>query len=135
MASASSRSGEAMRARASSFSEIRTPADLATPRCSHGFSPIFLIDMGSIPKKSVLAPNALPGIAHVGTNRLKPSFSPGGCDGRPTVYIKRFVTAALLVGALVVSGCANTIRGAGQDAANTVNATEGAVKGVANAAQ
>ena len=41
-------------------------------------------------------------------------------------------TAALLVCALMVSACANTIRGVGRDASNTVDATEGAVKDVAN---
>lgn len=35
--------------------------------------------------------------------------------------------------AFVLSGCANTIRGVGQDAANTVNATQSAGKKVAKA--
>ncbi|MEM8749590.1 MAG: entericidin [Pseudomonadota bacterium] len=48
---------------------------------------------------------------------------------------KMFVTckSALLISALVmtsitVSGCANTIRGVGKDASNTVDATQGAVR-------
>ncbi|MDR6756473.1 putative small secreted protein [Mycoplana sp. BE70] len=36
---------------------------------------------------------------------------------------------------LTLSACANTIRGMGQDTANTVNATENAGKRVAHAAQ
>lgn len=40
--------------------------------------------------------------------------------------------AALLV--ITLAGCANTIRGMGADAANTVNATENAGKRVAKAA-
>jgi entericidin B len=35
---------------------------------------------------------------------------------------------------LIVSGCANTIRGAGQDTANVVNATQSAGNKVAKAA-
>ena len=35
----------------------------------------------------------------------------------------------------VLGGCANTIRGMGQDTANTVNATESAGRNVAGAAQ
>ena len=46
-----------------------------------------------------------------------------------------FTTIALLIGIVAAAGCANTIRGVGKDAANTVNATEGAAKNVANAAQ
>jgi len=48
---------------------------------------------------------------------------------------RQLTTIALLVGAVMVVGCANTIRGVGRDAANTVNATEGAVQNVAGAAQ
>jgi predicted small secreted protein len=40
--------------------------------------------------------------------------------------------AAILACALVLSACANTIRGVGRDASNTVNATESAVEDVAN---
>ncbi|WP_353645616.1 EncA/B family entericidin [Mesorhizobium sp. WSM2239] len=40
--------------------------------------------------------------------------------------------AAILACALVVAACANTIRGVGRDASNTVNATEQAVEDVAN---
>ena len=38
--------------------------------------------------------------------------------------LSRFATIAILASALMVSACANTIRGVGRDAANTVNATE-----------
>ena len=34
----------------------------------------------------------------------------------------------LATSSMAMSGCANTIRGAGQDASNTVNATQGAVR-------
>ncbi len=40
-----------------------------------------------------------------------------------------------IAAALLVAGCANTIRGVGADAANTVNATQSAGNRVANAAQ
>ncbi len=43
--------------------------------------------------------------------------------------------AAILACALIVSACANTIRGVGADAANTVNATQTAGKNVAGAAE
>lgn len=36
-----------------------------------------------------------------------------------------------LIAALLTAGCANTIRGAGQDASNTVDATANAVENVA----
>lgn len=49
--------------------------------------------------------------------------------------ISRFATIAFLISALMAAGCANTIRGAGKDAANTVNAAEGAAGDVAGAAQ
>jgi entericidin B len=48
--------------------------------------------------------------------------------------LKIYAALALLATAIATSGCANTIRGFGQDAANTVNATEHAGKKVANAA-
>ncbi|THK37177.1 entericidin A/B family lipoprotein [Ensifer sp. MPMI2T] len=41
---------------------------------------------------------------------------------------------ALLVALSTLSSCANTIRGMGQDTANAVNATEGAGRRVARAA-
>ena len=41
---------------------------------------------------------------------------------------------ALLVALATLSSCANTIRGIGQDTANTVNATESAGRRVAHAA-
>jgi predicted small secreted protein len=40
--------------------------------------------------------------------------------------------AAVLACALAASACANTIRGVGRDASNTVNATESAVQDIAN---
>jgi len=46
----------------------------------------------------------------------------------------RYVSIAVIASTLLVSACANTIRGVGQDAANTVNATAHAGKKVANAA-
>jgi entericidin B len=46
-----------------------------------------------------------------------------------------FTTIALFVSVLAAAGCANTIRGVGKDAANTVNATESAASNVANAAE
>lgn len=49
--------------------------------------------------------------------------------------LSRFVTIAFLLGALMAAGCANTIRGVGKDAANTVNATEGAAQDVAGAVE
>ncbi|MBP1882294.1 entericidin [Sinorhizobium mexicanum] len=42
--------------------------------------------------------------------------------------------AAVLVALTTLSSCANTIRGIGQDTANTVNATQGAGHRVARAA-
>ena len=45
--------------------------------------------------------------------------------------LSRLVPVAILVSALFAAGCANTIRGAGRDASNTVDATERAVKDVA----
>lgn len=47
--------------------------------------------------------------------------------------LRHLTTIALLFGALAAAGCANTIKGMGRDAANTVNATESAGKSVANA--
>ena len=43
--------------------------------------------------------------------------------------------AAVLAAALALSACANTIRGVGRDAANTVDATQSAGNNVANAAE
>lgn len=43
--------------------------------------------------------------------------------------------AALLVATAAAAGCANTIRGAGQDTANAVNATQQAGSRVAAAAE
>ncbi|WP_019173512.1 hypothetical protein [Pseudaminobacter salicylatoxidans] len=42
---------------------------------------------------------------------------------------------AVLAGTLMVSACANTIRGAGQDTANAVNATQSAGHKIEKAAQ
>ena len=47
----------------------------------------------------------------------------------------RLATIGVLAGVLIVSACANTIRGMGKDTANTVNATQSAGKNVAGAAQ
>ena len=44
------------------------------------------------------------------------------------------IVLATIAALFVLSGCANTIRGAGQDAANTVDATGDAVNNVAGAA-
>ncbi len=45
----------------------------------------------------------------------------------------KFATiAAVLACVFALSACANTIRGFGKDASNTVDATEGAVNDVAN---
>lgn len=40
--------------------------------------------------------------------------------------------AAALFAVLMLASCANTIRGAGRDASNTVNATKSAANDVAN---
>jgi predicted small secreted protein len=45
--------------------------------------------------------------------------------------LSQFAAIAVLV--LAVSACANTIKGVGRDAANTVNATQAAGNSVANA--
>jgi entericidin B len=47
----------------------------------------------------------------------------------------RLAPVLAIATAVLVSGCANTIRGVGADAANTVNATQSAGNRVANAAQ
>ena len=47
----------------------------------------------------------------------------------------RLISIAVLTAALFAAGCANTIRGVGADAANTVNATQSAGKNVAGAAE
>jgi entericidin B len=47
----------------------------------------------------------------------------------------RLATIALLLGALMAAGCANTIRGIGKDTASAVDATEDAGQSVANAAE
>lgn len=52
-----------------------------------------------------------------------------------SMKLSKLAPIAVLACALMVSACANTIRGAGQDAANTVNAVEGAGNNVARAAQ
>ena len=51
-----------------------------------------------------------------------------------SMKLSRLATIAILASALMVSACANTIRGVGKDAANTVNATEDAGNSVAKAA-
>ena len=47
--------------------------------------------------------------------------------------LSQFAAIAVLASVLAVSACANTIKGVGRDAANTVNATQSAGKTVANA--
>ncbi|CAM5415344.1 hypothetical protein ATER59S_02302 [Aquamicrobium terrae] len=47
----------------------------------------------------------------------------------------RYACIAALASLMLLSACANTIRGAGQDVANTVHATEHAGRKVAHAAQ
>ena len=47
----------------------------------------------------------------------------------------RIVPILAIAAALLASACANTIRGVGADAANTVNATQAAGNRVANAAR
>jgi len=48
--------------------------------------------------------------------------------------LRERVVAAVLISASLLTACANTIPGVGQDTANTVNATQHAGKKVANAA-
>ena len=47
--------------------------------------------------------------------------------------IARVLTLVVVIG--LAAGCANTIRGVGQDTANVVDATQGAGEDVAGAAQ
>ncbi|WP_200939572.1 hypothetical protein [Aurantimonas sp. Leaf443] len=44
---------------------------------------------------------------------------------------RSILISSLLVGALALGACANTVRGVGRDVGNTVDATEGAVRDVA----
>jgi len=46
--------------------------------------------------------------------------------------LSRLVPVAVLISALFVASCANTIRGFGRDAGNTVEATEDAAKDIVN---
>jgi entericidin B len=48
--------------------------------------------------------------------------------------LSRYASIAAIASLLLVTACANTIRGVGQDAANTVNATQSAGQKVANSA-
>jgi entericidin B len=50
-----------------------------------------------------------------------------------SMKLSQLATIAILASALMVSACANTIKGVGKDAANTVNATEAAGNSVAKA--
>jgi entericidin B len=52
-----------------------------------------------------------------------------------SVKLKALTLIAALFGMLFVASCANTIRGVGQDTANSVNAVQGAGKKVVKAAQ
>lgn len=45
--------------------------------------------------------------------------------------LSRIAPVALIAAALFVTGCANTIRGAGRDVSNTVDATASAAQDVA----
>ena len=49
--------------------------------------------------------------------------------------LRSLTTLALLFSVALAAGCANTIRGVGQDTANSVNAVQGAGNKVANAAE
>ena len=49
--------------------------------------------------------------------------------------LRHLMTIFVFAGALMAAACANTIKGAGRDAANTVTATEAAGKDIATAAQ
>ncbi|MHA6642003.1 entericidin domain-containing protein [Mesorhizobium sp. A623] len=49
--------------------------------------------------------------------------------------LSRYASIVAIASLLVVTGCANTIRGVGKDAANTVNATQNAGNNVANATE
>jgi entericidin B len=49
--------------------------------------------------------------------------------------LSTLATVSILAGALMVSACANTISGAGQDTANAVNATQAAGQKIEKAAQ
>lgn len=49
--------------------------------------------------------------------------------------LSRIVPIVVVMSALTLGACANTIRGVGADTANTVNATQSAGKNVARAAQ
>jgi entericidin B len=51
------------------------------------------------------------------------------------VKLKSLTLIATLFGVLMVTACANTIKGVGQDTANTVNAVQGAGHKVAKAAK
>ncbi len=46
--------------------------------------------------------------------------------------ISQILTVGVLVSALFVASCANTMRGFGRDASNTVDATEDAANDIAN---
>jgi entericidin B len=54
-------------------------------------------------------------------------------EGIPSMKLSHFTAIAVLASALAVSACANTIKGVGRDAANTVDATQSAGKSVAKA--
>jgi len=49
--------------------------------------------------------------------------------------IKLYASLALIATAILASGCANTIRGAGHDVANAVDATQSAGRSIDRAAQ
>lgn len=47
--------------------------------------------------------------------------------------VAKYASIVAIASLMLVTGCANTIRGVGKDAANTVNATENAGHNVAKA--
>jgi len=49
--------------------------------------------------------------------------------------LRMYASLALIATAILASGCANTIRGAGRDVANTVDATQSAGQNIDGAAQ
>jgi entericidin B len=52
----------------------------------------------------------------------------------PSMKLSHIAPIAAVLAVVALAGCANTIRGVGQDTANTVNATQGAGHRVAKAA-
>jgi predicted small secreted protein len=55
--------------------------------------------------------------------------------GTTNMKFRMYASLALIATVILASGCANTIRGAGRDVANTVDATQNAGNSIDNAAQ